>query len=64
MVRLFFESSFKHLKKSSNQVRGLSSFNRVKLEFGSVCDAPKPGGSLTIRQPAEYKWRSGYPTPL
>ena len=28
------------------------------------CDAPKPGGSLTTRQPAEYKWRSGYPTPL
>ena len=62
MVRLFFESSFKHLKKSSNQVRGLSSFNRVKLEFG--CDAPKPGGPLTTRQPTEYKWRSGYPTLL
>ena len=29
-----------------------------------VCDAPKPGGPLTTRQPAEYKWRSGYPTPL
>ena len=28
------------------------------------CDAPKPGGPLTTRQPAEYKWRSGYPTPL
>ena len=29
-----------------------------------LCDAPKPGGPLTTRQPAEYKWRSGYPTPL
>ena len=29
-----------------------------------MCDAPKPGGPLTTRQPAEYKWRSGYPTPL
>ena len=28
------------------------------------CDAPKPGGPLTTRQPAKYKWRSGYPTPL
>ena len=29
-----------------------------------LCDAPKPGGPLTTRQPAEYKWRSSYPTPL
>ena len=28
------------------------------------CDAPKPGGPLTTRQSAEYKWMSGYPTPL
>ena len=28
------------------------------------CDVPKTGGPLTTRQPAEYKWRSGYPTPL
>ena len=28
------------------------------------CDAQKLGGPLTARQPAEYKWRSGYPTPL
>ena len=28
------------------------------------CDAPKPGGPLTTRQPPEYKWRSGHPTPL
>ena len=24
----------------------------------------KPRGPLTTRQPVEYKWRSGYPTPL
>ena len=29
-----------------------------------TCDAPKPGGPLTTRQPAENKWMSGYPTPL
>ena len=28
------------------------------------CDAPKPGGPLTTRQPVEYSWMSGYPTPL
>ena len=27
------------------------------------CDAPFPGGPLTTRQPAEYMWMSGYPTP-
>ena len=34
----------------------------IKLQ--SHCDAPKPGGPLTTRQPAEHKWTSGYPTPL
>ena len=28
------------------------------------CDAPIPEGPLTACQPAEYKWMSGYPTPL
>ena len=33
--------------------------------FGAIgCDALKPEGPLTTRQPAEYKWMSGYPTPL
>ena len=36
----------------------------IGSEFWVVCDTPKPGGPLTTRQPAEYKWRSGYPTPL
>ena len=30
----------------------------------SGCDALKPGGPLTTRQLVEYKWTSGYPTPL
>ena len=36
----------------------------VNLSIKTTCDAPKPGGPVTTRQPAEYKWRSGYPTPL
>ena len=30
----------------------------------AYCDAPKPGCPLTTRQPAEYSWMSGNPTPL
>ena len=37
--------------------------NSACITWGQ-CDAPKPGGPLTTRQPAEYKWRSGYSTPL
>ena len=46
---------------------GRSLLNQANAGLFSVigkCDAPKPGGPLTTRQPAEYKWRSGYPTPL
>ena len=46
-------------KRKENQS---SSSSRKKQK--TYCDAPKPGGPLTTRQPAEYKWRSGYPTPL
>ena len=35
----------------------------IKMDF-KTCDAPKPRGPLTNRQPAEYKWTSGYPTSL
>ena len=35
-----------------------------KIYPNMSCDAPKPGGPLTTSQPAEYKWRSGYPTLL
>ena len=30
----------------------------------SAAMTPQPGGPLTTRQLAEYKWMSGYPTPL
>ena len=36
----------------------------VEFVFGTMCDAPKLGGPLTTRQPAEYSWMSGNPTPL
>ena len=42
---------------------GMSPF-RIVYGKACHCDAPKPGGPLTTRQPAETKWRSGYPTPL
>ena len=38
--------------------------SRDQVLRSNTCDAPKPGGPLTTRQPAEYKWMSGYPTPL
>ena len=40
---------------------------RVSGQAGQMvcyCDALKLGGPLTTRQLAEYKWMSGYPTPL
>ena len=36
----------------------------TKTARARACDAPKPGGPLTTRQPVEYKWTSGYPTSL
>ena len=36
---------------------------RRKKEW-ATCDAPNPGGPLTTRQPAEYSWMLGNPTPL
>ena len=30
----------------------------------AFCDAPFPGGPLTTRQPVEYSWTLGNPTPL
>ena len=38
----------------------------VEIMFGfwACTVTPQPGGPLTTRQPAEYKWMSGYPTPL
>ena len=43
---------------------GYDSINACKYDCALFCDAPKPGGPLTTRQPAEYKWMLGYPKPL
>ena len=37
--------------------------DNIKLYY-IMCDAPIPGGPLTTRQPAEYLWMSGNPTPF
>ena len=44
-------------KRKINEIN----YNKFIWEKGN-CDAPKPGGLLTTRQPAEYKWMSGYPS--
>ena len=38
-------------------------YRHFVAQYGNICDIPIPGGPLTTRQPAEYKWMSGYPTP-
>ena len=43
----------------ANQGKG-----HVTIAISLDCDAPFPGGPLTTRQPAEYSWMSGNPTPL
>ena len=53
------------LSKKQNSV----SLSTTEVEYiatglGCECDAPFPGGPLTTRQPAEYSWMSGNPTPL
>ena len=47
-------------KKSWRTYSALFFHQKPKVQ----CDASKPRGPLTTRQPAEYKWMSGYPTPL
>ena len=37
---------------------------QIPMMINKKCDTPKPGGPLTTRQPVEYKWMSGYLTPL
>ena len=49
--------------------RGLTGSQRTPGFWGVTawyqsCDASNPGCPLTTRQPAEYKWMSGHPTPL
>ena len=50
----------KVLGQRSRYVKGLG-FGPKSVLF---CEAPFPGGPLTTRQPSEYKWMLGYPTPL
>ena len=40
------------------------SMNNKMMNEDSFCDVPKPGGPLITRQPAEYSWMSGNPTPV
>ena len=61
-------SSKKPVIEASSRVQGVGSTSRSSTPRAGVlvrlCDAPNPGGPLTTRQPAGYKWMSGYPTPL
>ena len=67
--------AFKQSSKATDELYSLACGpdNRVHTYMGCIvngvrfhtkCGALKPGGPLTTRQPAEYKWMSGYPTPL
>ena len=47
-----------------NDIVLIKSQTYYKLEFLTNCDALKPGCPLTTRQPAEYSWMLGNPTPL
>ena len=57
-------------KLRSKEIRGAAKILRkfaVRIFFfflRYMCDTPFPGGPLTTRQPAEYSWMSGNPTPL
>ena len=53
------------MKEELEALYKTGTWDLVDLPYGkSACDAPKPGVPLTTCQPAEHKWRSGYPTPL
>ena len=49
------EEKFIYATRASHRYKNLGfSPNSKRLGFLSHCDAPKPGGPLTTRQPAEY----------
>ena len=48
----------------SNKNYNLQGFFFYYVHLNFNCDAPKPGGPLTTRQPMEYSWMSGNPTPF
>ena len=51
-----------HVERAASA--GRAHAGRALVATRPGCDAPKPGGPLTTRQLAEYKWMSGFPTPL
>ena len=55
---------FNDYKKFSIVYIDMFLYFQIQLRNISNCDAPKPGGPLTTRQPAEYSWMSSNPTPL
>ena len=57
-------SSNQEKKRKTSVPHGPHRQGQGYQDQGQNCDAPKPGGPLTTSQLAEYKWRSGYPTPL
>ena len=60
-----FEISMSYVHKGYKRDRNDIIINNIFFfPSGLRCDAPKPGGPLTTLQPTEYKWMSGYPTPL
>ena len=60
VVQCIYPNSVVSFREKKTFVLKTDYFTHIRLR----CDAPKPGGPLTTRQPAEYKWMSGYPTPL
>ena len=64
-LEMYIERKRKKRKKKCILFVGCILLGNNREGWGlAKCDAPKPGGPLTTRQPAEYKWRSGYPKPL
>ena len=70
VARLFKAKYFPHGSYLSSSLGSNPSFvwrsvwSAKEVVNRGICDAPKPEGLLTTRQLAEYKWMSGYPTPL
>ena len=51
------------IRRENSSMAKVRSQQGIKVRQG-ICDAPKPGGQLTTRQPAEYSRMSGDPTYL
>ena len=53
-----------HVGHMASHVSTCMALLKARYMGFQFCDTPKPGGPLTTRQPVEYSWLSGYPTPL